>query len=247
MNRDYWDRISKDYENEVLSVFDNDLQGIVEEKIAAAGVAYPAGRAADIGCGIGRFTPLIADTFCEVDACDFTSVGLKKAKARCRGRDNIRFYELDLTKDSFPFEPVEFVFCVNVLIMPALDTRLRAWWNMANQVVSGGTLLLVVPSYESFQMEYYHRLKSRLDDGETTTSAIRNSIDEKATAADMRMGVVQLDGVRTKHYLREELVSMVRARQFDIQEVVKVEYPPQNDSEFVTWDWLAVAKRDYEA
>jgi len=124
---------------------------------------------------------------------------------------------------------------------------LRAWWNMANQVVSGGTLLLVVPSYESFQMEYYHRLKSRLDDGETTTSAIRNSIDEKATAADMRMGVVQLDGVRTKHYLREELVSMVRARQFDIQEVVKVEYPPQNDSEFVTWDWLAVAKRDYEA
>lgn len=246
MNRDYWDRISKNYEDEVLSVFDNDLQGIVEEKIAAAGVAHPEGRAADIGCGIGRFTPVLADTFCEVEGCDFTPVGLKQAKARCRAKGNVRFYQLDLTRDSFPFEPVEFVFCVNVLIMPALDMRTRAWWNVANQVVSGGTLLLVVPSYESFQMEYYHRLKSRLNDGETTTSAIRNSIEEKATAADMRMGVVQLDGVRTKHYLKEEVVAMVRARHFEIQEVAKVTYPPQNDSEFATWDWLVVAKRKYE-
>lgn len=58
MDRDYWNRISKNYEREVLSVFDNDLQGVVEEKIAAAGVAYPRGRAVDVGCGIGRFTPL---------------------------------------------------------------------------------------------------------------------------------------------------------------------------------------------
>ena len=33
MDRDYWNRISKNYEREVLSVFDNDLQGVVEEKI----------------------------------------------------------------------------------------------------------------------------------------------------------------------------------------------------------------------
>ncbi len=243
MNRDYWDRISKDYANEVLSVFDNDLQGTVEEKIAVAGVACPEGRAADIGCGIGRFTPLLADTFREVEACDFTSVGLAKAKARCQSKGNVRFHELDLTRDPLPFEPVDFVFCVNVLIMPALDARMRAWWNVANQVASGGLLLLVVPSYESFQMEYYYRLRSRLDDGETTTSAIRNSVDEKATTADMRMGVVQLDGVRTKHYLREELVSMVRLRRFEVIEVVKVAYPPQNDSEFSTWDWLVLAKR----
>lgn len=243
MDRDYWDKISKDYEREVLSVYDNDLQGIVEEKIAVAGVAYPEGRAADIGCGIGRFTPLLSETFCEVDACDFTSVGLKKAKARCRSKRNVRFFELDITQDSFPFEAVEFVFCVNVLIMPSLDRRRRAWWNVANQVASQGTILLVVPSFESFQMEYFHRIKSRLGDGESTTSAIRNSVDENATTADMRMGVLQLDGVRTKHYLKEEVESMVRERNFEIKEIAKVEYPPHGDAQFATWDWLVVAKR----
>ncbi len=243
MNRDYWDSISRNYEREVLSVYDNDLKGVVEEKIAAAGVAYPEGRAADIGCGIGRFTPLLAETFCEVDACDFTPVGLKKAKARCRAKKNVRFYELDLTRDSFPFETVDFVFCVNVLIMPSLDMRMRAWWNVANQVSSGGTLLLVVPSYESFQMEYFHRVLSRIKDGESTTSAVRNCIDERATASDMRMGVLQLDGVRTKHYLKEEVEGMVQARRFEIVETRKVKYPPQGDSQFATWDWLVVAKR----
>lgn len=243
MDRDYWDKISKNYEQEVLSVYDNDLQGVVEEKIASAGLAYPEGRAADIGCGIGRFTPLLSETFCEVDACDFTPVGLKKAKARCRSKKNVRFYELDLTQDSFPFEPVEFVFCVNVLIMPSLDLRRRAWWNVANQVASDGTLLLVVPSYESFQLEYFHRVLSRISDGEPTTSAVRNCIDERATTSDMRMGVLQLDGVRTKHYLKEEVELMVQVRRFQIKEVGKVKYPPQGDSQFATWDWLVVAKR----
>ena len=244
MDRDYWNRISKNYEREVLSVFDNDLQGVVEEKIAAAGVAYPRGRAVDVGCGIGRFTPLLSEMFCQVDACDFTSVGLKKAKARCRSKKNVRFYELDITKDSFPFKAVDFVFCVNVLIMPSLDSRMRAWWNVSNQVVSNGTLLLVVPSYESFQMEYYHRVLARIGDGESTGSAVKNCIDEKATAADMRLGVLQLDGVRTKHYLKDEVEAMVRARHFEIVEVKKVKYRPQGDSEFATWDWLVEARRN---
>jgi hypothetical protein len=37
---------------------------------------------------------------------------------------------------------------------------------------------------------------------------------------------------------------MVRARYFEIVEVRKVKYPPQGDSEFATWDWLVVAKRN---
>ena len=99
MNRSYWNRISKDYQHEILSVFDNDLHGTVEEKIAAAALAYPNGRAADLGCGIGRFTPLLADTFDRVEACDYTKVGLKQARARCRSRRNVRFHEVDLIRD----------------------------------------------------------------------------------------------------------------------------------------------------
>lgn len=244
MNRSYWDRISKDYQHEVLSVYDNDLNGTVEEKIAAAALAYPEGRAADLGCGIGRFIPSLADTFNEVEACDYTRVGLKKAKSRCRSRRNVRFHQVDLVRDCVPFEPVECALCVNVLIMPSLDKRMRAWRAVSNQVAAGGTLLLVVPSYESAQMEFFRAVESRLSRGEKSAAAIRKSVDEQATVADMRMGVLQLDGVRTKHYFKEEVELMIEERGFDLIETLKVEYAQEISGTAVSsWDWMVVAKR----
>ncbi len=244
MNRSYWDRVSEDYQREILSVFDNDLHGTVEEKIAATALAYPGGRAADLGCGIGRFTPLLADTFEAVEACDYSKVGLKKTKSRCRSRRNVAFYEVDLVRDAVPFEPVDCVLCVNVLIMPSLGKRLRAWRSVVNQVATGGTLLLVVPSYESAQMEFYRAIKSRLERGEKSAVAIRKSIDERATVSDMRMGVLQLDGVRTKHYFRDEVESMVEDREFELRATLKVEYAIEpGDKEATSWDWMVVARR----
>jgi|ETNmetMinimDraft_22_1059887.scaffolds.fasta_scaffold00030_45 SAM-dependent methyltransferase len=243
MNRDYWDRISKNYQREVLSVFDNDIRGLVAEKIAIAAVAYPSGRAADLGCGVGRFTPLLCDSFELVDACDYTSVGLKKAKARCRSRGNVDFHVVDLANDSPPFDPVEFALCVNVLIMPAHAARMNAWRTVVGQVCEGGTLALVVPSFESAQMEYYHAIEERLDEGENCASAIRNSIDEQASAADMRMGILRLDNVRTKHYLKDEIEQNLRNYDFEIIETCKVEYPPEGDASYRNWDWLVVARK----
>lgn len=243
MNRAYWDRISESYQDEVLSVFDNDLHRLVEEKILAGAVAYPHGNAADIGCGVGRFTPLLADSFGRVDACDYTSVGLKKAKARCRSMTNARFHKVDLVSGSPPFPAVDFALCVNVLIMPGHAARMNAWRSVAGQVRSGGTLALVVPSHESALMEYYYAIERRLDEGESCSSALRNSIDERAKAADLRMGVLRLDDVRTKHYLKDEVEQSLRNYDFEIRETSKLEYAPEGDARYSNWDWLAVARK----
>ena len=243
MNRKYWDDISKNYQDEVLSVFDNDIHGLVEEKIAVGAIAYPNGAAADLGCGVGRFTPLLCDSFEKVDACDYTSVGLKKARSRCRSRSNVAFHEVDLSNDRPPFDEVDFALCVNVLIMPAHSARMNAWRAVAGQVREGGMLAVVVPSYESAQMEYYHAVEGRLDEGESCSSALRNSIDEQASAADMRMGILRLDKVRTKHYLKDEVEQILCNYDFEVIDTCKVEYPPEGGANYRTWDWLTVGRK----
>jgi len=243
MDLAYWNRISENYQLEVLSVFDNDIHGLVEEKIAEAGIAYPNGSAADIGCGVGLFLPLLADTFASVHACDLSSVGIRKAKRRASERDNIRFHEVDLSTDSLPFHPVDFVLCVNVLIMPALAQRWRAWETVLNQVSEGGAILLVAPSAASIQMEYLQSVEAELIRGSNCQEAIRGCISEKASTNDLRLGVHQLDGVRTKHYLMEELLQLLCARRFQIQEARKLHYRPQGPGLPESWDWLIVAQR----
>jgi len=244
MNKAFWETVSANYQQEVLSVFDNDIEGLVESHVTAAAKEFPKGTAADIGCGVGRFTPLLADGFSHVDACDFSAVGIKKARSRCRGRKNVSFYEQDLARDRAPFEPVDFVLCVNVLIMPSLDQRLRSWRTVANQVKNDGLLLLVVPSMESAHMEHFRKVESWLEEGESCAQAVRNSIQEKATAADLRMGVYQLDSVRTKHYLQDEVQEMLEGHEFNVENVGRIKYPPDGDANpFETWDWLFVARR----
>ncbi|MCH6257484.1 class I SAM-dependent methyltransferase [Puniceicoccaceae bacterium K14] len=243
MDIDYWDKICKNYCSEILSVYDDDLQGIVKQRIKEAGAAFSSARVADLGCGVGRFTPLLANSFGEVDACDFSIVGLGKAKRRCRGLGNVNFHQVDLSRDVLPFEPVDFAFCANVLIMPTLDKRLRAWRSVCSQVARGGSLLLVVPSMESAQMEFYDSIESHLSDGYGCSEAVRLSIEEKATTADLRLGIYQLDGVKTKHYLREELKQMLEVREFEVKSIEKVKYPTEGYGNLFRWDWLVSAVR----
>lgn len=243
MDKSYWNRVCKDYQTEILSVFDNDSSGVVEKKIQRIAKSSSLNRAADLGCGVGRFTPVLAELFQEVEACDFSEVGLKETRKRCHEFDNVGFHHLDLSHDPVPFEPVDFAFCVNVLIMPSLDKRLRAWRAVANQVVQGGKLLLVLPSQESVQLEFYASIETRLSIGDSCGEAVRNSIDERALASDLRLGVHQLDGIRTKHYLEEEVESLLREFDFEIEESSKVKYPKNEDNGFCPWDWLVVARR----
>lgn len=268
MNRAYWDRVADNYDDAVLSVFNHDTAGLVSSRLATAAAAHPGGTAADLGCGVGKFTPLLARAFNRVHACDLSPRGIAATRLRCDPFDNVRYWELDLASDPMPFAPVEFVLCVNLLIMPALDIRLRAWRTVTNQIAHGGTLLMVVPSVESVQYGYYRALETGLCAGNSCATSLRESAPTQGSLSDLHHGVHRLSGLRTKHYLREELEWMMPAHELDVVELVKLEYGPAGSTAEntgntisanaaraqpaatvapadgpVAWDWLVVARR----
>jgi SAM-dependent methyltransferase len=248
MNRSYWDAVAGDYDGSVLSVFDHDTRGLVGARIAVAGAAVRdargPGRAADLGCGVGKFVPLLAAAFAGVEACDHAPRALQAARDRNGARDHVRFHQLDLACDPMPFAPVDFVLCVNVLLMPALDEQLRAWRTVVNQVAHEGMLLLVVPSLESAQFETLRAVEAGLDRGESCADAIAGGLPRDLDAADLHLGIRSLDGVPTKHYLRVELEQMLDERHFDVTEVCELSYATAlAGSASAPWDRLVTARR----
>jgi hypothetical protein len=67
----------------------------------------------------------------------------------------------------------------------------------------------------------------------------------------LNQGIVPVDDVPTKHYLREELVALLESRLLRILNIRKIEYPwntefdspPRWLKEPLPWDWLVVAQK----
>jgi len=244
MMRAYWDNVAEAYEGRVLSVFEHDFRSRVEVAIEEANDRLPQGRAADLGCGVGKFTAILARIFGEVEACDFSPTAIREARSRCQSTPGVRFHRLDLSCDPMPFEPVEVVLCVNVLIMPDLDERLRAWRCVSNQVALGGELILVVPALESVHMERYRAIESCLDEGMSCEEATRTSLPEAASAINLYQGIVPLDGLPTKHYFREELENILSDQGFVDLRFERLGFQSPGAGEPLPhWDWLVRARR----
>ena len=87
----------------------------------------------------------------------------------------------------------------------------------------------------------------------THDQAVSASIEETQSSLDLPLehGMVDINGVATKHYLKEELIVLLKDLRFDIASIEKVEYdwstefdqPPRWMKEPYPWDWLILAKK----
>jgi SAM-dependent methyltransferase len=248
----YWERVGRGYEKEIFSSAGADLQGVIPRALDA--LADPSGVAVDFGCGVGHYLPLLARRFRSVHGMDFAESLLAQARSRCDGLANVAIHQTDLSKGRVPrgVPRARVAVCANVLISADAKMRRGILKAIQRQVAVGGRLLLVVPSLESALYANQRLIEWNLRLGVEEREALGSGIP--ATARSMRetvQGLVRIDGVPTKHYLREEMEALLDAAGFTVVECDKVEYdweteferPPRWMKRPGPWDWLFVAHR----
>ena len=251
MNRAYWDNLAGDYDEQIFSVLRSDDSGKIAECIAQH--ASPLKTAADLGCGPGQITPLLAQSFRHVHACDISRGLLQSAQSNCQDFPNVDFHRFGLASSKTPpFEPVDFVLCVNVLLTADLEIRERLWERITSLVGLNGTLLLVLPSHESALYTHFRRVDSHVRTGSSGAQAVPAGLaGEGGNVAQLEQGVRGIDGVKTKHFLREEIIVQLADRSLHVTEIAKITYdwhtefaePPAWLGPPHPWNWLVVAKR----
>jgi ubiquinone/menaquinone biosynthesis C-methylase UbiE len=174
---------------------------------------------------------------------------LERAKARHAKHTNISYRTADLGAKGVRLPKADFVLSVNALLMPSLAHRTRALDAVTRTVRKGGHLLLVTPALESVLLTEQRLIEWNLRSGLGPRAATRTEL--QAQGKHLHQGIVPINGMPTKHFLREELVATLESRGVDIEEIRKIEYrwdnefdhPPGWMKKPLPWDWLVLARR----
>ena len=258
---DYWDNWATDWNGEIISSIDDDLNGVIKIAIAKYCSTGPSSLALDFGCGVGLYLPYLAERSESVLGLDISRKLIAIARRSCetRGFTNVRLKKTDLGTCDIRKMKMEniatFAVCANVLISPEPCTRRSIIANLAAVVQPEGYVLLIVPATKSARLiEHAHgiwlaeRHRLRL---KTEKSDLR---PETSTNGDVKRGIYRRDDVRTKHYREKEIRSQLQKVKLEVVEVQRVEYSWLTEFDAPVdileecldekpFDWLVIAKR----
>ncbi|HQV38501.1 MAG: methyltransferase domain-containing protein [Flavobacteriales bacterium] len=245
MDEQAWDDVAATFEEDIFSVPKHDRKQKILQRVQRH--AGKKRTAADIGCGIGRTVPMLAEHFASVFATDLSSECLTVAENKNARYHNVEYLHADLAKP-LPFPPVDFALCINVLLIASRAKRQAMMDNICAVVKPGGHLLLVTPSLES-ALYASHRLVQLNE-----LKGMKPAVAQRKAARDttkLDMGIVVVNGAPTKHHLKEELADLLTQHGMKVLELQKIEYPwayvledaPADMPAPMPWNWMAVAER----
>ncbi|MCB9168740.1 MAG: class I SAM-dependent methyltransferase [Flavobacteriales bacterium] len=246
MDEHDWDRVAPAFEEEIFNVPANDTKGLIKMEVDRLSDADQC--ATDLGCGVGRTLALLARSFRLVYAVDISSECLSIARQRHKDQPNIRYVHADLSRAPRGFPATELVLCINTWLHGDLSTRLALIDQTCRSVKRGGHLLLIVPALGSALLTHFRRLQWELRDG-TPPGQVHSVIEDPGSGIEH--GIIHIDSVPTKHYLKEELEILLADRGLTVEATHKLEYgwgtefaaPPSWMKRPFPWDWFVVARR----
>ena len=268
----YWDHYGEDphyYDTEIASSIDEDIHSTIKQNLMMEASSLALARkeqsitVCDYGCGPGKWLSKIDRAFGHVIrqttiyALDVSQqlVGLASKALPTAYVQQVNLENLSDIQQAVP-SVVDFGICANVLIAAERSTRRRILSNIQNTTSKGSIVIFVVPSLESALYCEWRWLQ----DGPPIVDTDGDEIPHKTgkDASNILNGCLERDGVRTKHYLREEFVCVAAKFDFSIKKICKASYNwsmefgdeedviPEHLSQSNAegpWDWCFVAER----
>lgn len=234
-----WDALADEFSSRVLEISECDIDGVIEKTAKRLGGARKV--ATDFGCGAGGVTRLIAPYFKSVAGVDFSRKLIDAARAQTRAK-NVVYEIADLQAQRAKRFPCDVAFCANVLIGDDAPARERIARNVVASVNKGGQAIFIVPSLEAVMRAY-----------QVAVQLNKRGVDGWAEdeVASLPKGLINMGGVPTKHYLRDEIAEFLQRLNLRDVKISRVSYPwrealedaPRNLKAALPWDWMAVGTR----
>ncbi len=250
MDQRYWERVGVRYEQEIFDSSRSDANGVVRRRLDE--LADPRAVAWDFGCGVGHYLPLLSQRFRSVHAVDAAESLLAQARARHGRLHNVTIQRGDLAAAGrLPGPKARVALCANVLISADESLRRGILRGLARKMARGGVLLLIVPSLESALFSNQRLVEWNRRLGIEESEALASGIPATARGArELLQGIVRIENVPTKFYLREEASLLLESHGFRLLAADKVEYewdtefekPPRWMGKPRPWDWLFTAR-----
>lgn len=250
MDEAYWDGIADRFDEEVLKILDHDRSGTLAEVIAK--IASPKKSVADFGCGNGSLLPLLSRQFRNVHAIDTSRRLLADAQQRHTKTGNIRYERADLSRPFRISRKVDVLLCVNLLIQPNAGTRERILENAVASLKRRGTIILVVPAFESLHHTYHTIVEINVALGMKREKAIAEVkavyLDEVLSPLE---GIVTLGTEPTKMHTQEEVrtalmdqgLTRIFSHRIEVDWAEMIDDAPEGLGAPYPWDWLFVARK----
>lgn len=245
----HWDRIGGGYDDTIFDVFKSDRNRVLPKYFRKH--ANKKGLAIDFGCGTGKSFEYLSPLFKEIVAVDISGELLQQAKNR--PFKNIQFRQLDLTKDKISLPKADFAFCCNVAMLPEIERTYAIIRNIQKSLKPGGTAILVLPSLDSVLYASWRLIDIYKKEGIDIHEIPDSEFDYfKANKRKLIEGIIHIDHVPTKHFMRTELDVVFKKAGFKLVNVDKVEYdwttelasPPNWLKDPYPWDWLVECKKE---
>jgi SAM-dependent methyltransferase len=246
MDRNYWEKIAPAYNEEIFDVLQHDESKVIVSAIKK--LASKKKTVIDMGCAVGKWLPILSPLFKKVVAVDISAKNLAIAKATFPDLKNVTFKRADMSHPRLPMKAVELVICINAILTGDGKKRTIFFRTLSKCVKKNGHLILVVPSLESSMYTSIIRDKWKIDREIQEKISLRTAMQKWN---HLQQGNVFIDGVATKHYVKEELILLLSREGFVMDTIKKVEYnwrtefhkPPRWLKAPYPWDWMVVAKK----
>jgi 2-polyprenyl-3-methyl-5-hydroxy-6-metoxy-1,4-benzoquinol methylase len=247
MNRNYWEKIAPDYDNEIFDVLHNDKKAIIQSAIKK--LASPNKTVLDIGCAIGKWLPVLSPAFRKVYAIDISAKNLEIAKKSYPQYKNIEYLRIDMSGKGAKVPRCDFAICINAILSSSLKKRTTFFKSLSSCVKKNGHIILVIPSLESYLFSGIVANQWKID--KTLFNKKLSGKEALQKWNNIKQGNAGIDDVPTKHYLKEELILLLSHEGFATKDFQKIEYgwntefikAPSWLKEPKPWDWMVIAKR----
>ena len=246
MDRNYWEKIAPDYNEEIFDVLKSDSKGLIVSSIKK--LASKNKTVIDIGCAIGKWLPVLSSVFKKVYAVDISAENLEIAKKLYSKFSNVEYDRIDMSNAKAKMPLCDVGICINAILTDSLKKRNVFFTNLKKCIKKNGFLILVIPSLESSLLTSI--IRQRWDPDNDAKAAIKKN-KSGTQLKNILQGNAEIDHVPTKHYLKEELQLLLANEGFKTQDVCKIEYewsteflkPPGWLTEPKPWDWMVMARK----